>query len=149
MSLTVIGQGALRSKLETLCEQLGVSGFVQFLGRKPNHEVFQKMCESGFFVMASKPEGFGIVYLEAMAAGCVAVGTEGEGIDGVIKNGENGFLVPADDVETVVTVIKNAMADPQHMAAIAARGKATALNMTWEHNARQYEELFGQLLEGV
>ena len=145
LTLTVIGQGPLRSELEALSAQLGISEFVHFLGRKPNAEVFQKMCESGIFVMASKPEGFGIVYLEAMAAGCVTVGTEGEGIDGVIENGRNGFLVPADDEDAIVRVVKNVVNDPQLASAVAMRGKETAQNMTWEQNVCQYEELFGSL----
>ena len=69
MTLTVVGDGPLRTSLEELCQQLDVSGSVRFLGQLPNEEVFVRLCESTFFVMVSKPEGFGIVYLEAMAAG--------------------------------------------------------------------------------
>ena len=145
LELTIIGQGPLRGELERLCEDLGVSGAVHFTGQLPNETVFQQLCESGFFVMASKPEGFGIVYLEAMAAGCVAVGTEGEGIADVITHGENGFLVPADDVDAIVRVIHGCMADRQKMKAIADKGKDTAAELTWEHNARHYETLFFEL----
>ena len=148
LELTVVGQGPLRGELERLCEALGVSGAVHFTGQLPNETVFRKMCESGIFVMASKPEGFGIVYLEAMAAGCVAVGTEGEGIADVITHGENGFLVPADDVSAIVGVIRTCMEDLQKAEEIAEKGKQTARTMTWAHNARQYEELFRQLIKG-
>jgi len=148
MELTVIGDGPLRGELETLCEQLRVSGAVRFLGRKPNADVFRSMCESGFFVMASKPEGFGIVYLEAMAAGCIAIGTEGEGIADIITHGQNGFLVPADDPDAIVHVIRDCMDAPQKREAIAGRGKKTAAEMTWEHNARRYEDLFCKLTKG-
>jgi len=146
MELTIIGQGPLRGELEALCDQLGVSASVHFLGQLPNAEVFHQMCRSGIFVMASKPEGFGIVYLEAMAAGCVVVGTEGEGIADIVENGKNGFLVPADDVSAVCDVIGICLADPQRADAIAEQGRKTAREMTWEHNALQYQSLFESLL---
>ena len=148
MELTVIGDGPLRTELETLCEQLQVSETVRFLGKKPNREVFHRMCESGFFVMASKPEGFGIVYLEAMAAGCVAIGTQGEGIADIITHGGNGFLVPADDPDAIADVIRSCLDNRQKMDAIAEAGKQTALELTWEQNACRYEALFGKLIRG-
>ena len=49
------------------------------------------MEESDVFAMVSSPETFGLVYIEAMAKGCVTIGSKGEGIDGVIVNNENGF----------------------------------------------------------
>ena len=148
LKLMVIGQGPLLGELERLCEELGVSSAVHFTGQLPNETVFQKMCEAGFFVMASKPEGFGIVYLEAMSAGCVVIGTEGEGIADVITHGENGFLVPADDVTAIVRVVRSCMEAPKMAERIAENGKQTAQTMTWAHNAQQYEELFRQMIEG-
>jgi len=148
MELIIIGQGPLRGELEALCAQLQISDAVRFLGKKPNDEVFRSMCESGFFVMASKPEGFGIVYLEAMAAGCVAVGTEGEGIADIITHEENGFLVPADDPEAIASVIRTCLENLPGMEAVAEKGRKTAENLTWEQNACRYEALFGKLIRG-
>ena len=63
-----------------------------FTGRLPHDEVLAKMRESDVFVLPSVGETFGMVYLEAMSSGCITVCTKGDGIDGIIKNGENGFL---------------------------------------------------------
>ena len=98
--------------------------------------------------MSSKPEGFGIVYLEAMAAGCVTIGTEGQGIADIIEHGVNGFLVPADDADCIVRVIESCMADPQRAEQIAACGQRLTLSMTWKENAIQNLALFGDLLNG-
>lgn len=57
------------------------------------------MVESDVFAMVSKPEAFGLVYVEAMSKGCITIGTKGQGIDGVIEHGENGFLCEARNVE--------------------------------------------------
>jgi len=145
MELVIIGQGPCRPELEELCQTLGIADFVRFLGQIPNEDVFRELCRSAFFVMASKPEGFGIVYLEAMAAGCVTIGTEKQGIADVIRTGENGFLVPADDPDAIVRVIENCIANPEKAASVAAAGQATANDLTWQTNAAQYLRLFAEL----
>lgn len=146
MELVIIGQGPLRTSLETLCQELGIFDKVRFLGQIPNEAVFRELCQASFFVMASKPEGFGIVYLEAMAAGCITFGTQGEGIADVIRSEENGFLVPADDPEAIVQVIEWCLANPEKAAAIAERGRQVALALTWERNAQAYILLFEELM---
>ena len=121
---------------------------VVFAGQLSNQEVQERMSEAAYFAMPSVREGFGIVYLEAMAAGCIVIGTEGEGIADVITHGENGFLVPADDPEAIVRVIRSCMEDPRLAAAVAENGRKTALAMTWPYNAAQHQELFEKLMEG-
>lgn len=146
MTLTMVGQGHLRKSLEALCVELGVADAVEFTGQLPNGEVFSRMCRASFFVMASAPEGFGIVYLEAMAAGCIAIGAEGQGIADIIQNGENGYLVPVDDPQRIAQIIDSALQNPEEAAKIAAKGQALAETMTWENAARKYLALFCALL---
>lgn len=145
MTLTVVGQGPVRAELERLCADLGVTDAVRFTGKLPNEQVFAMLCRSRFFVMASKPEGFGIVYLEAMAAGCVTIGTEGEGIADIIKQGVNGFLVPADDPQRIAGVIAGCLQNEAQMESISGTGRALALQMDWRANARRYLTLFEKL----
>ena len=146
LNLTIIGTGLLRERLEALCRELGVEDSVTFTGQLPNSEVFEKMCRASYFVMASKPEGFGIVYLEAMAAGCVAVGTKGQGIADIIRPGENGFLVEADDVDAVVSVLDNCLKTPALWHNISESAKNTALEHDWSVNAKKHTELYKSLL---
>ena len=144
-SLTVIGQGPERAALEGLCRELGVEDSVRFLGQVPNETVLAEMAKHRFFVMPSVREGFGIVYLEAMANGCVTIGTEGEGIADLIVSGENGFLVPPDDPEAIVGIVERCLENPDAAEAIAERGRRDARGLTWERNARQYVELFEEV----
>ena len=146
LSLTVVGIGNLRGKLEELCRELGVEDSVSFTGQLPNSEVFKRMCSAAYFVMPSKPEGFGIVYLEAMAAGCVTVGTAGQGIADIIKSGENGFLVEADDVEAVVSVLADCINDRELKERIADNGRKTAAKLDWTTNAEKHIALYNALL---
>lgn len=145
ISLTVVGDGAERGRLEALTRELGLMDCVTFLGRLPNQETLTEMAKAEIFVMPSYPEGFGIVYLEAMASGCVTIGTKGEGIDGFIRDGENGFLVPPDDVDAIVQTIDRCFQSPALGESIAAAGRRDAKRQTWAHNAQQYIQLFKEL----
>ncbi len=143
--LTVIGQGPERPALEGLCRELGVEDAVRFSGQVLNEEVLAQMARAQFFCMPSVREGFGIVYLEAMASGCITIGTEGEGVADLIKSGENGFLVPPDDPDAIVQVVEDCLTHPAQAESIAAQGRMDARALTWTHNAEQYIKLFKEL----
>ena len=147
MTLTVIGKGHLRESLEQLCRELNVADSVTFMGEIENRRVFEEMCGAAYFVMVSKPEGFGIVYLEAMAAGCVTIGTEGEGIADLIRNGENGYLLPADNPQAIVQTVCRCMENPEEAKALAEAGRSDACGLTWAQNGERYLELFRELVE--
>ena len=101
--LTVIGDGKERKKLEKIDKN------VIFTGRLPHDEVLAKMRNSDIFVLPSVGETFGMVYLEAMASGCITVCTKGDGIDGLIKDRENGFLTEpnSESIKETLLNIKN------------------------------------------
>lgn len=145
-TLTIIGQGAERTALETLCAELNITRSVRFLGQIPNHEVLAEMATAQFFAMPSVREGFGIVYLEAMANGCITIGTEGEGISDLIVHGENGFLVPADDPDAIVNAVESCLQNSEQAKHIAHQGSSSAKELTWSANAKKYIELFEQLI---
>ena len=147
ISLTVVGDGPEENILKALCRELNVVDVVRFTGRLSNADAMAEMAVSQIFAMPSYPEGFGIAYTEAMASGCVAIGTQGEGIDGVIVSGENGFLVPRDDVASIVEIVDQCFQDESLMRRVADAGKATAMELTWENNAKRYLELFESLIK--
>ena len=101
--LTVIGDGKERKKFEKIDKN------VIFTGRLPHDEVLAKMRNSDIFVLPSVGETFGMVYLEAMASGCITVCTKGDGIDGIIKDRENGFLTEpnSESIKETLLNIKN------------------------------------------
>jgi len=143
--LEIVGVGSEEGTLRDLCDELGITKDVSFTGMLPNGEVLAHMEQAEIFCMPSYPEGFGIVYLEAMASGCLTIGTQGEGIADLIRDGENGFLVPRDDVEAVTAVIREAFQRPEETHKIAETGRMEARKLTWEYNAETYIELFRKL----
>lgn len=144
--LDIVGSGSEMERFRALCGELGVSESVHFHGFLPNPETLAKMAKSQFFVMPSVNEGFGIVYLEAMASGCITIGTEGEGIADLIVSGENGFLVPPDDPEAIVRTVEWCLKHPGEAATVAEKGRQDALKLTWEKNTSQYVNLFRELI---
>jgi glycosyltransferase involved in cell wall biosynthesis len=103
---TIIGEGKERPNLEALVAKLGIEDRVRFMGAISHQEVIEEMKRSHFFVMVSFMETFGLVYLEALAAGNIVIGSRDEGIDGVIENAKNGFLSPAGEVEPLKEVLE-------------------------------------------
>ena len=85
--LTVIGDGRELKNLKKIKAKN-----VKFLGALPHEKVLEAMRNSDIFVLPSVRETFGMVYLEAMASGCITVCSKNDGVDGIIKDSENGFL---------------------------------------------------------
>lgn len=98
-NLTVIGSGIELNSLKRIAKSN-----VKFVGQNNNREVLELMRQSDIFVLPSVNETFGMVYLEAMASGCITVCAKNDGIDGIIIDGENGFIT-----EPTVSSIKSAL----------------------------------------
>lgn len=109
----IVGEGAENDRLHQLVDALGVNDKVIFHGRKSRDEAQKLIEQADCFIMVSSREAFGLVYVEAMAKGLMVVGTKGQGIDGVVKDGVNGFLCEAKNVDTLTTVIKKMVSMPK------------------------------------
>lgn len=101
--LTIIGDGKEFDNLNK------ISKGVNFTGHLPPEKVLEQMQNSDIFVLPSVNETFGMVYLEAMASGCITVCTKNDGIDGIIKDEENGFLCEPtpESIKETLLKIKN------------------------------------------
>lgn len=86
VELTIIGDGKEFEYLRGMSEKPIFTGWLE------HEKVLEKMRESDIFALPSVNETFGMVYLEAMASGCITICSENDGVAGIIKNGENGFF---------------------------------------------------------
>ena len=97
--LNIIGEGNERRYLEKLVKKLGLSNKVSFNGKLSRKEVIQELQKSDIYILLSKNETFGLSYLEAMSAGNIVIAKKNDGIDGILQNGQNAFLINADKYE--------------------------------------------------
>lgn len=106
-SFTIAGSGDEMDRLKTLCSELGIQDNVKFLGQVKRDEAQEVMREADCFVMVSSHEAFGLVYVEAMAKGCITIATRGQGGDGIITDGVDGFLCESKQPEKLAGLLKN------------------------------------------
>lgn len=135
----VIGDGGEKENLISLAKELGIADKVTFHGRIPREEVLKYMRDAHVFILISKGEIFGLVYLEAMAATCISVGSIGEGIDGVIEDGENGLLCEAQNSDALLNRLEWLMNQtPEELNRLANKGYETALDFADSKVAKRY-----------
>ena len=146
-TLTIVGIGEMEEQLRARIGQLGLQSRVTLTGGLPHEEVLRRMAQSDLFVLPSWGEGYGIVYIEAMAAGCIAVGAKDEGIADTITDGENGFLVPAGDIDETERVMRQVFAHPEAYEALRQKGMQSAHGLTWARNAEKTAEVYREAIE--
>ena len=105
-SLEYIGEGHESKKIIKKAKRLQLSGNIHLYGKLSRDQVWQKMLFCECFIMISKDEAYGLVYLEAMAAGCITIASKDEGFDGVIEHGVNGFLCEAGNIDELALLIE-------------------------------------------
>lgn len=103
--ISYIGKGNEINQIKALSLSLQLNDNISFLGHIPRNEILNVLDESECMIMISKNETFGLVYLEAMARGCITIGSKKQGIDGIIIDGVNGFLCNEGDSKDLENII--------------------------------------------
>lgn len=111
LNVAVVGDGSKRDELLSLNENLGLGDTVYFLGVRK--DVSNLMNTSKIFVLPSRWEGLPMVILEAMAHGLPVISTPVGGIPEVVKNRENGILVPKEDPNSLSKAILEVLNDSE------------------------------------
>jgi teichuronic acid biosynthesis glycosyltransferase TuaC len=143
----VIGEGPEWNRIRALAERLGVLNSVRFQGRRNRTEVAEACRRCTVFVLPSRYEGLGCVYLEAMASGKVAIGCEGQGIEEVIRHGENGWLVPPNGREELIEGLRALLRDESRRRQIGAAARETILqSFTLGHQAQRLRAIYCESL---
>jgi len=147
LRLQLVGDGPLRSDLERLAANLGVSNAVDFLGIRDRREIVELLSGTDVVVLPSRAEPFGIAVLEGMAAGKPVVASATGGIVEIIEHERNGLLVPPDDPLALANELHRVLVDPALAAALSAAGHETVRRrFTRERMGCDYEQLFEQLV---
>jgi phosphatidyl-myo-inositol dimannoside synthase len=123
VQLVAVGEGDDQGWLEQIAEGRGVSRHVHFLSglSYPEIAACYQACE--IFALPSRGEGFGLVYLEAMACGKPAIGGAHGGAPEVIDDGKTGYLVEHGDAGQLATSLEALLSDPASAREMGARGR--------------------------
>lgn len=132
-TLVVVGDGDDRSRLEEKARTSSASGRIRFLGRVSDDELRRLYRECSFFVMPSRGEGFGLVFLEAMRAGKACLGGIGAAAE-VIAHGETGYVVDPEDADAVGDAVVRLFADSERTTRMGLAGaRRIAERFTADH----------------
>ena len=127
VSVTIVGDGPLRAGLETLADTLRVR--VRFRGHATPDEVWEEMRRATIFCVPSRraasgdAEGFGMVFLEAAAAGLPVVSCASGGIPEAVVDGQTGLLCAEGDVQGLASAISRLLSDPTAAARLGRAGR--------------------------
>ncbi len=121
-TLCYVGDGPLRAMLEERAHTLGIGARVCFVGFRNQRELPAFYDAADVFVLPSRREPWGLVVNEAMNAGRAIVVSDqvGSGPD-LVKRGENGSIVPVNNVDRLAAALADALASPEHTAALGKR----------------------------
>ena len=123
---------------------------VEFVGRVSHEDLPRYYASADIFCSpATGAESFGIVLLEAMAAGKPVVASDIEGYRGVLTEGEEGLLFKNTDVGSLAAALETLIQEPLLRAKMGQRGRATAEKHRWQVVAGQVEEYYESCLQEV
>ena len=139
--LIVAGDGPARDAVDRLPS--GVRARVHLLGAVPNVDVppIHAACDL-YLGPATGGESFGIVLVEAMAAGLPVVATDIPGYDEVVTDGVDGLLVPPRDAEALAAAAGRVLDDPALAKELAAAGRTAAARYDWGVIAGRIEDRY-------
>jgi glycosyltransferase involved in cell wall biosynthesis len=148
LQLAAVGDGDDRAWLEDLAEETGVERHVHFLSGLSYAELAACYAHCEMFALPSKGEGFGLVYLEAMACGKPVIGGAHGGAPEVIDDGKTGYLVPHGDAGQLATAIETLLADPALEQEMGRSGKQRVENeFRFNVFAKSFRRILRELCE--
>lgn len=136
VNLTVVGDGKELDNLKKLADKIGYKN-ICFTGHLAHQRVLELMRDYDIFALPSVNETFGMVYLEAMASGCITVCTEGDGVDGIIKNAYNGYFWKDGIIKEII--------DSDNQDEILKNSYETIQNYTDENAGENYLDIISSI----
>ncbi len=144
VKLRMAGKGKLRPVLSSMSKAMGTDGNVEFLGYVPDESINALFSSADIFVLPSSfGESFGIVILEAMAAGTPVIGTKVGGIEEILDGGRYGLLVSPSDPKELAGTMLELLGDEERRKTLSKRAlKRVRSNYDWRAVSRQVMDAY-------
>jgi glycosyltransferase involved in cell wall biosynthesis len=145
--LELVGDGSERAMLERLVMERNLTKQVEFFGWVERTRLAEYYRRADIFVTATIWEGMPNTVLEAMACGLPVVGSSAPGMDQLVHNGKNGYLVPLKDIAALASRLRLLINNPADLPRMGHHSRLIAeQEFTWEHITRQYVEIYKRVL---
>jgi len=149
----IIGEGPERGQLQRQIDSLGLSAQVHLLGARPHAEVADRLRKADVFVLASELAGtsgrrdvIANVIVEAMAAGLAVVASHIPGVEELVDDGVNGYLVAPNSVDQLVTAIRKLADHPEDRMRF---GRAARRRVLQDFDSSKNVQRLARLLTGA
>lgn len=137
--LDIVGSGGEFDNLKKLAKESKSIDNIIFHGQLTREQVFEIMKRAECFTMISANEVFGMVYIEAMAMGCITIASRNGGVDGVIVDGENGFLCEEGNYQELARIYRKIVSMSENdMKKICVNARNTAFSFRDSVVAQKY-----------
>lgn len=124
-----------------------VRDHVIFTGFLTGEPLARAYASGDLFLHCSITETFGLVVLEAMASGLPVVARDQGGPSDIVRHQETGYLVPPNDIETFVALVRQVSRDSQLLASLALAARTYAEDTTWEKINRRVAQQMADAVE--
>ena len=145
--LLMIGEGPDKSLAEDLCNELGISHLVDFLGN--TNQVEKNLCHSDLFLLPSSAESFGLAALEAMASKVAVVSSNAGGLPEININGETGYVENYDDVEQMSKKAISILSNRKSLENFKNKAFLKAMEYDINNIVPLYEKTYQKALDSI
>ncbi len=140
---SIIGDGPEWVFLKDLINKYGLQKKIRLPGYFEHCKVIQELRKHALFIMPSYPETLGRVYFEAMASGIPVIAAKGTGVDGIIENGKQGYLVSHDDPEEIKNaIISFTQKSPDEKLKMKRAARELADHFRWDQTLEKYYRFY-------
>jgi N-acetyl-alpha-D-glucosaminyl L-malate synthase BshA len=145
--LLMIGEGPDKSLAEDLCNELGISHLVDFLGN--TNQVEKNLCHSDLFLLPSSAESFGLAALEAMASKVAVVSSNAGGLPEININGETGYVENFDNVEQMSKKAISILSNRKSLENFKNKAFLKAMEYDINNIVPLYEKTYKKALDSI
>lgn len=145
--LLIIGSGPQEQTLRQKASELNLSDRVHFMGHTDERDKFRLLQMSDIFVSTSQHEGFGLVFLEAMASGLPVICYGFGGQTDFLVDGVTGHVVPLNDLTMFTDRCRKLISDRATSQRMSDENRLRVEELYIDNCARQYEQLFEKLIK--
>ena len=139
-SLTLLGDGSERSKLEQFVEDNHIQD-VRFVGRVPNEDVYGYLDKSDIMLSSPMVDNMPLSLLEGFSSGLLVISSRVGGVPYMIKDGENGYLFESDNDTELENIMELSIADQERSKSMIKVAYKEMYSYSWSANKDKYYQI--------